>query len=67
MPEKRFAFVRKLLESKGYELARIRGSHHVFTKAGKTPIVIPVHRGRVKEVYVRQVEKLIAEEDAGDA
>jgi hypothetical protein len=28
----RFAIVRKLLESKGYRLDRISGSHHVFVK-----------------------------------
>jgi predicted RNA binding protein YcfA (HicA-like mRNA interferase family) len=59
--EKRFAEVRAMLESVGYELARIRGSHHVFTKPGADLVSIPVHHGKVKPFYVRQVEKIVAE------
>lgn len=58
----RFAEVRKLLERAGYRLVRVSGSHHVFTKAGRAPVSIPVHRQRVKSFYVRQVEKIIAED-----
>lgn len=61
--EKRFAEVRKLLEGAGYSLARISGSHHVFTKPGANLVSIPVHRGKVKPFYVRQVEKIIAEDE----
>ena len=32
--EVRFAEVRKLLERAGYVLARVHGSHHIFTKPG---------------------------------
>ena len=42
----------------GYRLDRIRGSHHVFEKPGVLPVVIPVHRGRVKYAYVRKIQKL---------
>lgn len=56
--EVRFTEVKRLLEQAGYTLARIRGSHHVFTQAGKTPVTIPVHRGKVKPRYVRQVKKI---------
>lgn len=61
----RFAELRKLLESHGWELSRIKGSHHIFTKEGESPIVFPVHRQQVKYVYVRKIkEKLeIPEED----
>ena len=61
----RFAKVRKLLESHGWTLSRIRGSHHIFTKKGEWPIVFPVHRQQVKYVYVRKIkEKLeIPKED----
>jgi len=31
----RFAIVRRLFESKGWSLDRIRGSHHVFSKPGR--------------------------------
>ena len=34
----------KLLEKNGWSLARISGSHHVYTKEGEeTKIVVPVH------------------------
>ena len=34
------------------------GSHHYFTKPGQPPFSIPVHDGKVKPYYVRQVEKV---------
>ena len=49
-----------MLESKGYFLARISGSHHVFVKPGVFPVSIPVHNGKVKVIYVRKIEKLDA-------
>jgi len=58
--EVRFAEVRRMLEGKGYSLARISGSHHVFTKPGARPVPIPVHRGMVKPAYVRLVQRLEA-------
>ena len=56
--EKRFSEVRKMLEGAGYRLVRIHGSHHYFTKPGEQAVSIPVHRGKVKPYYVRQVEKI---------
>ncbi len=47
-----------MLNRKGYTLARISGSHHVFVKAGETPVSIPVHKGKVKPYYVRKIEKI---------
>jgi predicted RNA binding protein YcfA (HicA-like mRNA interferase family) len=36
-------FVR-LLQQRGWQLARINGSHHIFTKSGQRErIVVPVH------------------------
>ena len=55
-----FSEVRKMLEARGYRLARIHGSHHVFIRAGVRPVPIPVHRGKVKAAYVRLVRKLEA-------
>jgi len=55
--EKRFAEVKKMLERAGYRWVRVRGSHHYFVKPGELPVSIPVHRGKVKPFYVRQVEK----------
>jgi predicted RNA binding protein YcfA (HicA-like mRNA interferase family) len=57
--EERFAVVRKLLEQHGWLLVRISGSHHVFKKPGAPDVSIPVHRGKVKPFYVRQVKKLV--------
>ena len=57
-----FREVEKLLKQAGYLLARVNGSHHIFTKPGRQPLSIPVHRGKVKPFYVRQIEKLRDEE-----
>jgi predicted RNA binding protein YcfA (HicA-like mRNA interferase family) len=56
--ERRFPEVRKMLEAKGYRLDRIRGSHHIFVKAGCQNESVPVHHGKVKPHYVREIEKL---------
>ena len=56
--EIRFSEVRKMLEAKGYRVARINGSHHIFTKPGCQHVSIPVHHGKVKPAYVRKIEKL---------
>lgn len=57
--ERRFADIRRALEQHGWTLDRINGSHHVFVKEGEQPISIPVHKGRVKPVYVRKIEKVL--------
>lgn len=56
--EMRFAEVRKALEAKGYFRHRIAGSHHVFKKPGVGSFVLPVHAGKVKAVYGKQIKKL---------
>jgi predicted RNA binding protein YcfA (HicA-like mRNA interferase family) len=56
--EKRFSEVKKMLERAGYRLVRISSSHHYFTKPGEQPFSIPVHRGKVKPYYVREVERV---------
>jgi predicted RNA binding protein YcfA (HicA-like mRNA interferase family) len=53
----RFAVVRKLLESKGYKLARVSGSHYVFEKAGVRPQIVPVHHNQVKYGYYRNAQR----------
>ena len=63
--EVRFAVVRRRLESCGFVLRRIKGSHHTFTKAGRPPVIIPVHHGKVKPVYVQEVERVWREEQGG--
>jgi predicted RNA binding protein YcfA (HicA-like mRNA interferase family) len=59
--EVRFAEVRRLLERNGWNLVRTSGSHHIFEKSGSKLLSIPVHHGKVKPVYVRQIEKAIKE------
>jgi predicted RNA binding protein YcfA (HicA-like mRNA interferase family) len=59
----RFSVVLRLLTEQGYTLARIRGSHHVFTKPGDEPISVPVHDGKVKPHYVRKIRKKFGIED----
>ena len=56
--ERRFSEVKKMLQQVGYQLVRIHGSHHYFSKPGEQPISIPVHQGKVKPYYVRQVESI---------
>ena len=61
--EERFSRIRRRLQASGWTLARIRGSHHVFTKPGELPISIPVHKGKIKAVYARKVEEILRAED----
>jgi predicted RNA binding protein YcfA (HicA-like mRNA interferase family) len=56
--ERRFAEVKRMLERAGYQLVRVHGSHHYFAKPGQLPLSIPVHHGKVKPYYVRQVERI---------
>lgn len=63
--EKRFAEVRKVLERAGYRLARVSGSHHLFVKEGTALVSIPVHQGKVKPFYVRQVAKIVGQAEVG--
>lgn len=44
-----------ILEAFGYALARQRGSHRTYTKAGSYPITVPYRRPHVGRVYVEQV------------
>lgn len=61
--EVRFAVVRKFLEKHGWKLVRISSSHHIFAKQGQLPISIPVHRDRVKAVYVHKIKKICGDEE----
>ena len=60
--EVRYSEVRKLLVSHGWTFSRTRGSHHKFTKQGEMPIIIPVHRQKVKYCYVREINKRLQED-----
>jgi predicted RNA binding protein YcfA (HicA-like mRNA interferase family) len=64
--EQPLRLVVNMLAGAGYQLTRISGSHHIFTKPGHNPISIPVHKNKVKSVYVRKIQQIIeAEGKAG--
>jgi predicted RNA binding protein YcfA (HicA-like mRNA interferase family) len=51
----------KLAEQKGWNLARINGSHHVYTKEGRMErVVIPIHGNKVLKIGLqRSLMKII--------
>lgn len=51
----------KLAESKGWTLARIKGSHHIYVKDGRTErVVIPIHGNQdLKSGLQRSLMKII--------
>ena len=58
----RFAVVKKMFEDRGWLLARVRGSHHIFSKTGKGSYPVPVHNNRVKAAYVEKIKQFLADE-----
>jgi predicted RNA binding protein YcfA (HicA-like mRNA interferase family) len=62
-PDSKFTDLKKQLEQHGWEHVRTKGSHHVFTGDGRPTISIPVHKGRVKDIYRKQIEKAVQELD----
>ena len=48
----RFHELRVLLESAGWELKSVRGSHHSFVKAGRRPLIIVNHPGALSPISV---------------
>ncbi|HYF15394.1 MAG TPA: type II toxin-antitoxin system HicA family toxin [Phycisphaerales bacterium] len=56
--EVRFAEVRRKLESHGWTLQRISGSHHVFIKKSEPRLItLPVHAGKVKPGYISRIKR----------
>ena len=54
-----FADAQRLMEALGFELLRIRGSHHVYGRPGLRELVnLQEHRGRAKPYQLRQVAAL---------
>ena len=58
----RFEDLKKILENIGYTVINNGGSHYVFTKENSISLTIPYKRP-VKVVYVKQVIKIIEEEE----
>jgi predicted RNA binding protein YcfA (HicA-like mRNA interferase family) len=51
----------KAIEKRGWELKRIRGSHHVFGKSGhRERIVIPIHGNRPLKTGLLRAQMKIA-------
>ena len=65
--EVRFAEVKRVLESYGYEIKRPRSgsSHCTFRKAGCAPITVPTHEP-IKVVYLLMVKEVIESEALND-
>lgn len=59
-PAATFDDVRSLLEMFGWTHARTKGSHTSFTKPGERTLVVPVHNGNVKRVYLDRICELLA-------
>jgi predicted RNA binding protein YcfA (HicA-like mRNA interferase family) len=59
--EMRFAELLRLVRKHGWALIRVRGSHHVFLRPDGTVFSIPVHHGKVKPFYIREIKKQIGE------
>lgn len=60
----RFAELKGILESYGYEMRTPSGgsSHYTFRKAGKSPITIPKHEP-IKKIYIQMVRAVIESEE----
>lgn len=56
----KFAEARDLVEAFGFQLARTRGSHHIFTRSG-VPELISLQnvRGEAKPYQLRQFLRLV--------
>ena len=57
----------KLVESKGWELKRINGSHHIFSKAGENArISVPVHGNKPLKLGLQRHLMKVARIDEGE-
>jgi predicted RNA binding protein YcfA (HicA-like mRNA interferase family) len=57
--ESRFIEIKTILNSVGYELERVRGSHHIFKHKNGDVIVFPVHGNLIKRCYIKEIIKKI--------
>ena len=63
----RFADLRGLMLYLGFT-ERVKGSHHIFDKAGIVELVnLQGHRGQAKPYQVRQVRRLILQHNLAEA
>lgn len=51
----------RLIQQRGWQLARVNGSHHIFTKAGQRErIVIPIHGNTPLKIGLLRAQMKIA-------
>lgn len=62
-PSASFDDVRALLKMYGWIHMRTKGSHASFKKPGERTLPIPVHHGRVDQVYLEHVCRLLGLDD----
>jgi len=43
----------------GYEILNIRGSHYRFTHPKLSTMIIPVHNGKVKKWYLKDIKSIL--------
>lgn len=65
-PEANFSEVRSVLEDHGWQLARQKGSHCIFTRSGEHPITVPIHNDKVKEHYLDEICQRLGLDDEVD-
>lgn len=53
--EVRFEDIAKLLANHGFHLISSKGSHFKFRNQNGKSYVIPVHKSKVKSIYVKQI------------
>jgi predicted RNA binding protein YcfA (HicA-like mRNA interferase family) len=52
--------VKSLLQSCGFSLERVKGSHHIYEKEGSPPInVQPTCHGEAKPYQIKQIRSII--------
>lgn len=53
--------IKKILKWYGFELDRVKGSHHIFTNDEDKIINFPVHDKKVRIDYLKQIAKTLNE------
>ena len=57
----------KLLESRGWKLARVNGSHHIYTKTGRIErISVPIHKNQSLKIGLQRSLMRIAKIDENE-
>lgn len=50
-----FKQARRIVESLGWKLDRVRGSHYIYTKCG-VEFILPQHRGDIPKFILRKIK-----------